>query len=246
VSQAFGALFLFGLVAAFGGTGPAAPDMLWGAAGGAAGAIGIVALYAALATGPMTLVAPVTASLAAALPAIWDVATNGLPGPLTIVGLALAFLAILTISAPDPHAAAEDRVTSRVLALAVTAGLMFAAFFVLLSNTGPDAGMWPLVGSRIVSLPLLFAIAIARHADLRISAGARVPTLSAGALDMAANAFVLAALQIGPLAVASVLSSLYPAATALLAWSVLKERPDTRHKVGIVLALVAVALTAAP
>lgn len=244
VSQAFGALLLFALVAAFPGGGPTAPDLLWGAAGGAAGAIGIVALYAALGTGPMTLVAPVTASLAASLPAIWDIARHGSPRPLSAAGLMLAFVAILVISVPDRTAAAEDRLNLRVLLMSVGAGTAFAAFFILLSNTTAEAGMWPLAGARAVSLPLLFVVSFARNRSVRIRRDARAATLAAGVLDMAANALVLAALQIGPLAVASVLSSLYPAATALLAWAVLKERPDSRHKVGIVLALIAVALTA--
>ena len=245
VSQAFGALFLIGLVYAFGGNGPTTPDLLWGAVGGAAGALGIIALYSALGSGPMSLVAPVTASLAAALPAAWDIVARGVPAPLTLLGLALAFVAILVISAPDPHARDDDRISARVLALSIGAGTAFAAFFVVLSFTTPEAGMWPLVGARMVSLPMLFALTLVRDRAVRISREARVATLGAGAIDMGANAFVLAALQLGPLAVASVLSSLYPAATVLLAWSVLKERPDRRHKTGIVLALIAVALTAA-
>lgn len=245
VSQAIGSLLLVALVAAFPGSGPTQGDLMWGAAGGAAGAIGIAALYAALGTGPMTLVAPVTAALAASLPALWDIARNGAPGPLTGTGLALAFVAILIISTPDRRAAATDRLSTRVLLLSVLAGTSFAAFYILLSNASAEAGMWPLVGARGVSLPLLFVLTFARDRCVRITRDARTLTIWAGLLDMGANALVLAALQIGPLAVASVLSSLYPAATALLAWAVLKERPDRRHTVGIALALVAVVLAAA-
>lgn len=246
LSQVFGVLLLFALVFLFPGSGPASTDLLWGGAGGVAGALGIVALYTALATGPMSLVAPVTASLAAALPALWDLVANGSPGPVTLAGLALAFAAIVTISAPDAKAARRDRMSPAVLALSIGAGVAFGAFFVLLSYTSPDSGMWPLVGARATSLPVLLLIALVRRQGLRVGPGARVTTLAAGGLDMIANALVLAALQLGPLAVAAVLSALYPAATTVLAWFVLEERPDARHKIGIAMALVAVVLTAAP
>lgn len=244
VSQAFGAILLLALVWAFPGTGPTRADLLWGAAGGGAGAIGIAALYAALATGPMTLVAPVTAALAASLPAIWDILANGAPRPLTTIGLVLAFVAILVISAPDSRATAEDRLSTRVLLLSIVAGSAFAAFYILLSHVDPKAGMWPLVSARAVSLPLLFALVLGRERRVAVAPEVRGTTVAAGLLDMGANALVLAALQVGPLSVASVLSSLYPAATALLAWAVLKERPDSRHRAGIALAIIAVALAA--
>jgi len=68
----------------------------------------------------------------------------------------------------------------------------------------------------------------------------------AGALDTAANVTMLAAIRIGPLAVASVLGSLYPVATILLARAVLGERLRGIQRAGVALALVAVLLTAIP
>ena len=245
LSQVVGALLLLPLLGLIPSEGPITRDLVLGAAGGVAGALGLVALYAALGRGPMSLVAPVTASLSAALPAAWDVVAGGWPSPVTGLGLALAFVAILSVSAPDRRADAADRLSPRVLLLSLAAGTAFATFFIALSYTDPVAGVWPLAGARAASVPVLLALTLARRRSLSIAKGARLPTVTAGVLDMGANVFVLLALQAGPLAVAAVLSALYPGGTVVLAWVFLKERPDLRHKAGIALALVAVALTAA-
>jgi drug/metabolite transporter (DMT)-like permease len=71
-----------------------------------------------------------------------------------------------------------------------------------------------------------------------------VPSLGAGALDAIANITMLAAIRIGPLAVASVLGSLYPIATILLARFVLKERLHWAQRAGVALALAAVLMAA--
>ena len=47
---------------------PSGADLAWGAAAGAAGAVGIIALYHALANGAMTVVAPITGVVAAVVP----------------------------------------------------------------------------------------------------------------------------------------------------------------------------------
>ena len=63
-----------------------------------------------------------------------------------------------------------------------------------------------------------------------------------GVLDMAGNSFYLLAVQTGALAVASVLSALYPVATVILAAVVLHERVTRDHTVGIALAAAAIVL----
>ena len=74
---------------------------------------------------------------------------------------------------------------------------------------------------------------------------ALVPILLSGLLDSGANALFIAATRHGRLDVAAVLSSLYPASTVILARVLLKERISAMQNVGIVGALVAVALISA-
>ena len=69
--------------------------------------------------------------------------------------------------------------------------------------------------------------------------------LVAAALDVIANVGMLLALQASMLSLASVLISLYPAATVALAMVVLKERVRAWQAVGMALALGSVAMIAA-
>ena len=61
-------------------------------------------------------------------------------------------------------------------------------------------------------------------------------------LDIGGNSFYILAGQTGRLDVAAVLSSLYPGTTVLLAWLILKEKINWVQWLGILAALVAIAL----
>ncbi len=61
---------------------------------------------------------------------------------------------------------------------------------------------------------------------------------------MGGNAFFILAAQAGALAVAAVLSSLYPIVTVILAIAILREKVTAYHAIGIATAAVAVALIA--
>ena len=66
--------------------------------------------------------------------------------------------------------------------------------------------------------------------------------LVVGALDMTGNAAFILATQSGQLAIAAVLSSLYPVTTVILAIAIHRERLTRSHVAGIVLTAVAIAL----
>jgi drug/metabolite transporter (DMT)-like permease len=216
-------------------------DLAWGAAGGLFGLLGIFALYAALGAGPMGLVAPTTAVLSAVVPVGFGLATSEAPGLLALVGIGLGLVAVVAITASDGPG---GRLTPNVLALSLVAGLGFAVFFIALAQTSVDAGMWPLVGARGVSVPIVLAVI----AVLRRRGGGTLPraAIGAGVLDMVANGLFLAAVQRGLLAIAAVLAALYPAATALLARAVLDERMSPAQLGGVAIALVAVVMIGLP
>lgn len=247
VSQLLGLVVLLAMVPFLDQSTLSRADVLWGAAAGLLGGWGVVALYAGLGTGRMSLVAPTTAALAAAGPAAFDVLTGGSLGITTVLGIGLAITAIIVVSMTGEDDGSGS--TSSAFLLSVAAGLAFAGFFILLSFASSDAGLWPLLGARAVSVPVLVALALAKGGlrnGLRVSRSSLPIVAGAGILDMAANVFVLLAIQRGPLATASVLASLYPVATVLLARVVLHERLHGLQRAGVVIALVAVVLVSMP
>lgn len=247
VSQLLGLIVLLAIVPFLDQSTLSRMDVIWGAAAGLLGGWGVVALYAALGTGRMSLVAPTTAALAAAGPAAFDVLTGGSLGITTVLGIGLAIAAIIIVSMTGEADGSGS--ASSALVLSVAAGLAFAGFFILLSFASPDAGLWPLLGARAVSVPVLIVLALVKGGipgGLRISKDSLPSVAGAGILDMAANVFVLLAIQRGPLAIASVLASLYPVATVLLARIVLHERLHGLQRVGVVVALAAVVLASMP
>ncbi len=223
---------------------PGASTWWWSMAGGVVGALGIAGLYHGFAHGEVTVVAPVSAVVGAAVPVVVGLATGERPSTLALVGIVVAVGAVALVSgALGTH---QHSTPPRIVALAVAVGACFGLLFVALDRTDPDSGMWPLVIARIASVPLLLGIAAAaglRPAPHRASMGLAVV---AGVFDMAANVFYLAAVRGGLLSVVAVVASLYPASTVALAFAIDGERVSKWQALGMglaVLALVMVSLT---
>lgn len=236
-SQVFGVPVLLAGLAVVSGSEATTADLAWGALAGVVGLVGIVIFYSTLARGAVAIVAPITGATGAALPVAFGLFVGETLTTLQVAGVVLAVLAIVLLSAHE----GPDRVTTGQVAGAVVAGISFALFFVLLSRTSAESGLWPVAAARAMTLPLAGAVAVfsrairpPRGVDLRLVA-------AGGVLDMAANITIALSLQRGSLAVNAVLSSLYPAVTALLAIVLLEERPQVRQWVGLAAAMLAVA-----
>jgi len=213
-----------------------AADILWGALAGVIALTGLAALYSTLASGSMTIVAPIAGVTTAAIPVIVDLSQGAELSLQHWAGIGLALAAVLLIGF-DPAGRSTD---VPMIGRAVFAGTVFGVFFIALSQTSEASGLWPLVGARAVTIPLAFTIAGFKRVasppkgrDLGILA-------VLGNLDMAANVSITLALQRGPLGISAVLSSLYPAFTAITAVLVLHERPRPSQTIGIVLAIGAI------
>jgi drug/metabolite transporter (DMT)-like permease len=224
------------------------PAIVWGALCGISQAFGVWWFYAALGAGPMSLVSPLTAILVAGVPVGIGVALGERPSVLAYCGIALALVAIVLVSQDGrdeaDEKASEHRFTKAVAWLTVGSGLAFGLNFVLIDQAPVEARLWPLVFARISASVLVLVIA-AFTRNLAVPSGVPLRlALAAGALDTAANVAMLLALQASMLSLASVLISLYPAATVGLAMVVLKERVTRWQVVGMVLALASVAMIA--
>ncbi len=243
-SQLAGLLALLALLPALGGT-PTTADLAWGAAAGLAGATALAVFYRALADGVMSVVAPVTAVSAAAVPVLLGLALGERLGAAAVTGIALALVAVVLVAAEGgaPTAAA---VRGAGLGPALVAGAAFGLFFVLLDQPGDSSGLWPLVSARLASLTLVLVLAAGTRSVVVVPRAALPLAAIAGVLDMAANALFLLAAREGLLAVAGVLASLYPVSTVLLAQAVLRERLTGVQLAGLLIAAIAVTLIALP
>ncbi len=245
LSQGIGLVALLGLLPWLGG--PVTPaDLGWGAAAGLAGALGLVVFFRTLARGTMSVIAPVTAVTAAAVPVLVGVLSGDDIGPWAATGIALALAAVVLVSAEGGLSALRSaRPASLVPALA--AGAAFGLFFVALDRTSTESGLTPLVTARLASLLLVVVIAVAGRRSLRVGRPALPLVALSGVGDMSANAlFLLATQQDGPLAITGVLASLYPVSTVVLAQVLLRERLAAAQVTGLGTAVAAVVLITLP
>jgi len=216
---------------------PTTLDLTWGGVAGLAGAVGLVAFYQALSVGRMGIVAPIAAMLSAAIPVIFGALTQGLPGPLQLVGFGLALIAVGLISGLG-----MVKGRPKGLWLALLAGIGFGSFFILISRVSQGEIFWPLAAARLPSLVFLLAIIVIRRQQVLPGKQVWPIVFLAGVLDVAGNVFFVLATHSGRLDVAAMLSSLYPAVTVLLATILLKERVSRLQAIGVVVALVAIPL----
>ncbi len=216
---------------------PSPVDIVWGGLAGLAGVIGLISFYSALSIGRMGIVAPVSAVLTAALPVLFSAFTEGLPSLLQLGGFVLALLAIGLISRPE-----RARGLPKGIGLALLAGCGFGCFFILISHASHAATFWPLAVARFTSVLFMLVVVRIRQQQMLPKMTIAPIVLLAGVLDAIGNVFFVLATHTGRLDVAAVLSSLYPAATVLLAALVLRERVTRIQAIGILLALVAVPL----
>ncbi|GAB3302508.1 DMT family transporter [Geodermatophilus aquaeductus] len=245
LSQAAGLVAVVLLLPWLGGD-PTPADLAWGAAAGVAGGLGLLLFYRALAAGVMSVVAPVTAVSAAALPVLGGLLLGERIGPVAAGGIVLALAAVVLVAAEDGLASLRNARLGTV-APALAAGAGFGLFFVVLDRTGEDSGLSPLVAARVVSVLMVGGLALATGRSLRISRRVLPVVVLAGVGDMTANALFLVATQVGgQLAITGVLASLYPASTVLLAQVVLRERLAGAQRAGLAVAAAAVVLIALP
>ncbi|MGY4102729.1 EamA family transporter [Nocardia sp. R16R-3T] len=251
VSYPMSALFVLMLIPLIGGT-PDTASMLWGLAAGVAGGFAVWWFYAALASGPMAVVSPLTALLVAGIPVLVGLVLGERPGPLAIAGIVFALGAVYLVSRESPDDITEEitggrelRFTRKVALLTIGSGAAFGIAFVFLHETNASAGVWPLLAQRGTASPMIWLIALSagefrplRGEPLRLATYIAV-------LDTTANAALLYAFHGSLLSLVSVIGSLYPAATVLLAMVLLGERVGRQQRAGMVLALASVGLIAA-
>jgi drug/metabolite transporter (DMT)-like permease len=213
----------------------------WGALGGIGSAIGLRALYRGFAAGRMSVVATLSAVIAAVIPAVVGVLTGDRLGVMAAAGIIIAVPAIGLVAW---QSASGERGAAAAGALhGAIAGCGFALLLIALDRARLHSGVWPLVISQTIALALVLPSALRgeRGTAARLRAAA-VPAVAAGILAGTANVLFLVSTRHGLLAIVAVLTSLYPAATVLLARFILGERWGRTQAAGLLTAALAVAL----
>lgn len=246
VSQAAGLAMLLIALPLLPGIVVTPRDLWWGAAAGFAGGVGVALLYRGLAIGPMSLVAPVTAVCAVAVPVTVGLAFGERLTTVALAGIGLAAVAIVLLGQEQPrtNVTAVAAVGSRraAIALALSSGIAVGLFLVALERTSQAAGLGPLVPARLVSISLFLALGLATRQPVLVPRSVMGIAILGGGLDMLANALYMIAVQQGPLSVIATLASLYPASTVILARVIYHERSSRLQLIGIVCAIVAIVL----
>jgi drug/metabolite transporter (DMT)-like permease len=239
LSQLFGFGGILVAAAFLGGDFPGPTAVAAAMAAGLAGAIGLAGLYRGMAIGVMGVVAPISAS-AAVIPVTVGLARGERPSALQLAGVALALVGVVLVSR-EPGG---GRRLSAGVPLALVAALGFGGYFVFMDRASAEDAYWAVVVARAFSSTLAIGVAAARGA-LRVGRGNLPALVAVGLFDVAANLALALALNEGLVSLVSVVASLYPVGTVLLAVLVLRERLTRSQALGGATALAGVGLISA-
>lgn len=221
---------------------PTRADLAWSLLAGLGNGFGTAFLYRGLSSGRMGVVAPVSAVGSVLVPVAVGVASGERPGQLVWMGIVLALPAIWLVSREPSDAASPN---GSGLLDGVLAGLGFGTLFAALAQIPEEAGFLPLALNQLVAGVAIVGVALLLRRDWVPRNRYAVGGMLSGALGALATGAFLVATQGGYLTVTSVVTSLYPAFTVLLAATVLREHVHRAQGVGLALCAGAVALVAA-
>jgi len=249
---------IVGLPVAMMSPGPVSlAGLAWGFSAGLIGGLGLIIFYVGLAAGPMSVVAPVSGLASTVLPVTVALAEGERPGAGVYAGALLCLAAIVLASsagesnparATDPARPRRLSATGRALGYGIASGASFGMFFLLIRNAGGSGGFWPVAAARIAELAVVLVTAAALRRSLvprGAGSGLLLAAACAGAIDVVANLFFVAATRTGMFGLAVVLASLYPGVTVLLARTVLGERLRWAQRAGLGLAAIGIILVTA-
>lgn len=247
VSQLIGLGLMIGIATWFTGAIAPAPDLAWGAVAGVTGGVGGAMLYRSLAIGPMNAAAPTVAIVTAVVPVAIGLAQGERPGAIALVGVVLAVVAVALVGGASAPGPGEPRATTRVLLIAVGAGVGLGLANAAFAQTSVESGLWPVAATKLVAGGVLWGYVFATRRDADTPRSRRNVTIAVwtGVVDAGATMSLALALQRGSLVLVSVLGSMFPAITVLLARVVLRERIGRAQAIGLGLALVAVGMIVA-
>ena len=211
-----------------------------GICAGLLGYCGLACLYAGLATGSMGVVSPISA-LSAVIPLTYAIAHGEKLSVLTSIGVVLALAGVFCASGPE----LSSGLPLRPLLLAVGAACGFGTALTFISIGSQTSALMTMVMMRAATFVVTVGLAVKYRTIGSFSAVEFPGLIFMGVADFLANLLLGVACNNGSVAVAMVLGSFYPIATAVLAFRFLHERLHAVQYVGITLAVAGVALISA-
>ncbi|MGB3907476.1 MAG: DMT family transporter [Methanomethylovorans sp.] len=238
ITQVIGIVIFPALAFAFSENFPPLSNLIWGAFAGFFGAAGSIALYVGLAKGKMSIVAPLAAVISAIIPVIYSALNEGIPSTFKIAGFIFAFIGIWFIVSNNMGL----NFKVKDLEYPLLAGILFGLFFISIDNFSATAIYWPLMVSRTVALIMLTVFIMLTKTVNKTTSDIIVIGILAGLFNTGGAILFAFASQVGRLDTATILSSLSPAVTALLACTLLKEQLTISQWVGVMFSMIAIIL----
>jgi drug/metabolite transporter (DMT)-like permease len=240
VSQAFGLLLMLVVASLTGGWALPTDWLPWAILASISGFTGLGMFYAAMSTGAVGVVSPITA-LGGLGPIILGLVRGDQPTTVQYVGLLVALVGVVLASGPE----LSGDTGARPVVLAIAATVLFGICLSAIALGSQYSAVMTMTGMRLCTVTVLTAvgfIAVVRGRRYRVRDARDAAMLAAvGVLDVSANLFYGIATAMGVLSLVSVLGSVYPVVTVLLAWKFLSERLKAIQYLGVGLALGGVA-----
>jgi drug/metabolite transporter (DMT)-like permease len=207
---------------------------------GLAGYIGLACLYEGLSTGRMGVVAPIS-SMSAVVPLAYALATGDALSTLASVGVFVALIGVFCASGPELSQGMP--IKPLLLALGAAAGFGLSLTFIAVGSE--TSALLTMVSMRGATFFVTISIALKFRTTGKFGRQDLPLLIFIGAADFLANLLLGVATTKGLVSVAMVFGSLYPIATALLAFKFLNERLHKVQYIGIALAVGGVSLISA-
>ena len=237
-----GGLVGIALIVAVRWTGPHDPVALLAIPAALSGTLGLFAYYRGIAVGAISIVAPI-AGVSALIPVIAGIASGESPSAWQLAGIACALLGVF-LAAHEPGAGGERRVAAGV-GLAVLAAIGFGGYIPFMQAAGNADFWWASLIFRMASTSVILVAVALQQPDVRVPVRL-LPLLGViGFGDMFGNLLFAAASSSGLVSVTSVLASLYPIVTVVLARVLLSEQVARTQEAGVGLTLAGVVLISA-
>ena len=211
-----------------------------GALAGLFGYIGLACLYEGLSTGRMGVVSPIS-SLSTVIPLAYALITGDVLSAITLLGVVIAIIGVFCASGPELSQGLP--IKPLLLALGAAAGFGLALTFIAIGSQ--SSALLTMVSMRATTFFVTISLAIKFRTTGNFDKKAMPLLFFIGAADFIANLLLGIATTKGLVSVAMVFGSLYPIATAVLAYKFLQERLQRVQYVGIALAVAGVSIISA-